>query len=77
MLQKCAYQPATLVPEVYCALLKPDGIMAGHNFLTAEEVQEEGIDWSVCDDGTRHKGAVRGTVEVLVLPKGLTIKVTY
>ena len=63
--------------EAYWPLLKPGGIMAGHDFLSAEEVREEGEDWSVCGDGTRHDGAVRGAVEEFFLPKGLTITVTY
>ena len=34
-------------------------------------------DWSLCSDGTRNEGAVKGAVENFLLPKGLTITVTY
>ena len=51
--------------------------MAGHDYLAAPEVREEGEDWSVCGNGTRHEGAVRGAVEEFFLPKGLTITMTY
>ena len=56
--------------------------MAGHDYLSAEDMREEGMreegeDWSVCGDGMRHEGSVRGAVEEFFLPKGLTITVTY
>ena len=63
--------------EAYWPLLKPGGIMAGHDYLSAEEVQDTGQDWSICGDGTKQEGAVRGAVEEFFLPKGLTITVTY
>jgi len=63
--------------EAYWPLLKPGGIMAGHDYVSAEEVQGKGEDWSICQDGTKHEGAVRGAVEEFFLAKGLTITVTY
>ena len=64
--------------EDYWPLLIPGGIMAGHDYLTAEEVPS-GTIFGPCDDGTPNqgKGAVRGAVEDFMLAKGLTITVTY
>jgi hypothetical protein len=50
--------------------------VAGHAFVKQEEI--EGQDWSsLCMDGTRNPGAVRGAVEDFCLAKGLTISVVY
>jgi Methyltransferase domain len=49
--------------------LKKGGLMAGHDYFTAEEYSEhlgayrkEGDDWTLCVNGTRHTGAVKGAV---------------
>ena len=50
--------------EAYWPLIKPGGIMAEHDFTSAEEVKElTGQDWSICRDRTRRAGAVKGAVE--------------
>ena len=59
--------------EAYWPLLKPGGIMAGHDYHSAEEVPR----WILCQDGTKNMGAVKGAVEDFFLPMGLTITVTY
>ena len=65
--------------QAYWPLLKPGGIMAGHDYLTAAEVpnKQNKQDYSLCQNRTRNKGAVRGAVEEFFLPMGLTITVTY
>ena len=63
--------------KAYWPLLKPGGIMAGHDYVSAEEIKGKGEDWSICADGSKHEGAVRGAVEEFFLTKGLTITVTY
>jgi len=59
---------------MYWPKLKSGGIMAGHDFLYASEVN--GQDWSVCHDGSKQPGAVRGAVEDFAKEKGLEISVT-
>lgn len=59
----------------YWPILKPGGIMAGHDYNENSEVR--GQDWGLCADGTRHDLAVKGAVNDFFLPKGLTITVTY
>jgi len=65
----------------YWPLVAPGGILAGHDYMSSPEVRSIGHkpdnDWSLCSDGTRHEGAVKGAVEEFLLPKGLTITVTY
>ena len=55
--------------------LKPGGILAGHDYLYAE--QESVQDWYLCENGTRHRGAVRGAVEDFAKRHGLSISVTF
>jgi hypothetical protein len=55
--------------------LKPGGILAGHDYLYAE--QERVQDWSLCENGTRHRGAVRGAVEDFAKRHGLSISATF
>lgn len=55
--------------------LKPGGILAGHDYQYAKEV--DGQDWSVCANGTKHPGAVRGAVEDFAKQHGLAISVTF
>lgn len=59
----------------YWPLVRPGGIMAGHDFHTSTEVR--GQDWSLCMDGRRFTGAVKGAVDEFFLPLGLTVTVTY
>lgn len=61
--------------KAYWPLLKPGGIMAGHDYNENSEVK--GQDWGLCQDGTRNEMAVKGAVNDFFLPKGLTITVTY
>lgn len=59
----------------YWPLLKPGGIMAGHDFNSNDEVR--GQDWSLCQDGRIFPQAVKGAVLDFALPRGLTVSVTY
>ena len=61
--------------ELYWPLLKPGGVMAGHDFSEASEVR--GQDWSVCMDGSIHPEAVRGAVIEFSKKHKLAIGVTY
>lgn len=62
--------------ENYWPLIKPGGIMAGHDYNSNNEIR--GQDWGLCGDGiTRNEGAVKGAVNDFFLPKGITISVTY
>ena len=61
--------------EHYWPILKPGGIMAGHDYNENSEVR--GQDWGLCGDGTRNDLAVKGAVNDFFIPKGLTITVTY
>lgn len=60
--------------KAYWPLVKPGGIMAGHDYTENSEVR--GQDWGLCQDGTRNEMAVKGAVNDFFLPKGLTITVT-
>jgi hypothetical protein len=62
--------------KAYWPKVRPGGIMAGHDFIKQEELPG-GQDWSLCMDGTRNSGAVRGAVEEFCVDKGLTISVAY
>ena len=61
--------------EAYWPKLKPNGILAGHDFLNAAEVVQisPDQDWSVCGDGAVNGGAVRGAVEDFAKSNGLTV----
>ncbi len=61
--------------EHYWPLLKPGGVMAGHDYNENNEVR--GQDWGICEDGTRNDRAVKGAVNDFFIPKGLTISVNY
>ena len=60
----------------YWPKVRPGGIMAGHDYITNAELPR-GQDWSICQDGSKHPGAVRGAVEEFMLKRGQTITVTY
>lgn len=61
--------------QAYWPLLKPGGIMAGHDFKSAAEVPNQ--DWSVCHDGTKNPGAVKGAVQDFMTARGVTVSVAY
>lgn len=49
--------------------LKKGGLLAGHDFFTADEYiaylgayRKEGDDWGLCGNGSYHRGAVKGAV---------------
>ena len=61
--------------ESYWQLIRPGGIMAGHDYNSNDEIR--GQHWGLCGDGSRNKAAVKGAVNEFFLPKGLAISVTY
>ncbi|PRW61289.1 Capsular polysaccharide synthesis [Chlorella sorokiniana] len=66
--------------DTYWPKLKSGGILAGHDYLTAGEVSAkpgETQDWSVCLDGSKHEGAVKGAVDEFAAAHGLSIVVVY
>ncbi len=66
--------------EMYWPKLKEGGIMAGHDYLTAQEVDvlsNGSQDWSICEDGTIHEGAVRGAVDEFAKEHQLQVLMTY
>ena len=62
--------------ELYWPVLKAGGIMAGHDFLTAEEARHAlrgksiQYDWALCADGRRNEGGVKQAVMDFVVSKG-------
>ena len=62
--------------EHYWPILKPGGIMAGHDYNDNIEIGTS-QDWGLCQDGTRNEMAVKGAVNDFFVPKGYTISVTY
>jgi|UniRef100_A0A8J9SJD4 hypothetical protein len=65
--------------RAYYPKLRPGGILAGHDFLSAAEIKasDPAQDWSLCMDGTVNAGAVKGAVEQFALDEGLTFSVVY
>jgi predicted O-methyltransferase YrrM len=66
--------------ELYWPKLKKGGIMAGHDYVTAPEAAtiSEGLEnWSICEDGTKHEGAVKGAVTAFAQAHQLQVLVTY
>jgi predicted O-methyltransferase YrrM len=66
--------------EAYWPKLKSGGILAGHDYLDAAEVAARPgntQDWSLCADGSRHAGAVKGAVDEFAAAHGLSVLVTY
>jgi hypothetical protein len=65
--------------ELYWPKLKQGGIMAGHDYMTAEDVAvympEE--DWGICADGSRNNGSVKAAVNQFAASRHLQIVVTY
>jgi hypothetical protein len=62
--------------EAYWPIVKPGGIISGHDYNDNSEIGNK-QDWGLCLDGTRNDMAVKGAVNDFFLPKGLTISVTY
>jgi len=61
-------------------LLKPGGIIAGHDYVTNNDgPRQMGQDWSVNFDGTRDSTgrAVKGAVDDFAAKHGLHISVSY
>lgn len=61
---------------LYWPKVRPGGVMAGHDYLTAPEVPP-GQDWSLCMDGTKKIGAVKGAVDNFAMKNNLQVFVTY
>ena len=64
--------------------LKIGGIMAGDDYLTANEhlylkkgIYDVNDDWGVCADGSKHPGAVKGAVNKFAKSHGLTVFNTW
>jgi hypothetical protein len=63
--------------QLYWPKLKPNGIMAGHDYMTSDDVKAKtDQDWSVCQDGTIRPSAVKGAVNDFVASKQVQLVVT-
>ena len=54
--------------------------MAGHDYWTAQEVDvlsNGSQDWSICEDGTKHEGSVKGAVNDFAKEHQLQVLITY
>ena len=60
----------------YWQKLKAGGIMSGHDYHTADDIPHKS-DWSLCADGSRHKGAVKGAVNWFAESIGKQVLVSY
>ena len=62
----------------YYPKMRRGGIMSGHDYYNTAEVKQldSSQDWSVCGNGTRNEGAVKGAVNDFVKNKNVTIHVT-
>lgn len=65
--------------EMYWPLLKPGGIMAGHDYETGASIKAllPNEDWGLCGNGSRNEGAVVSAVNDFFKRLGLTVTVTY
>lgn len=67
--------------ELYWPLVRPGGIIAGHDYEDAASVaaatQPYVQDWGLCHNGTRHQGAVRAAVDDFFGGMGLQVVATY
>jgi hypothetical protein len=61
--------------ETFYPLLKPNGIMAGHDYLEAKDAT--GQDWTLCATGERHQGAVKGAVDGFTRNHNHQLVITY
>jgi hypothetical protein len=64
--------------EAYYPKLKPGGMFAGHDYLDAREVQLRRPKQSfyLCQNGTKHPGAVKGAVKLFAEARNLKIQET-
>jgi predicted O-methyltransferase YrrM len=64
--------------QMYWPKLRHGGLMAGHDFLTAAQhaAAMPGDDWSLCEDGSVHEGAVKAAVTEFAAEHGLFLYVT-
>lgn len=68
--------------EAYWPKVRPGGILAGHDYITAPEAmavlgQERMEDWSRCEDGREEPRAVKGAVDDFAAKHGLEIVATH
>jgi hypothetical protein len=58
--------------------LRSGGVFAGHDYLTHREVQrlDRGQDWSLCGNGERNEGAVKGAVDEFAAQRGVRVMQT-
>lgn len=65
--------------QTWWKLLKPGGIMAGHDFEDVDDVKKisPSQDWSVCSNGSIRQGAVRGAVNDFFRRENIQVVVTY
>jgi hypothetical protein len=64
--------------SLYWPLIRPGGIMAGHDYENAADVMKKsGQDWALCMNGTRMESAVLGAVNDFFGKEGLQVVVTY
>ena len=61
--------------EAYWPKVKSGGIMSGHDYMSADEV--DGQDWSINYDGTKNNGAVKGAVDHFASINNLQVLVSY
>uniref|UniRef100_A0A383WBA9 O-methyltransferase domain-containing protein n=1 Tax=Tetradesmus obliquus TaxID=3088 RepID=A0A383WBA9_TETOB len=64
--------------QAWWPLIRPGGIMAGHDYENAPDVkQATGQDWALCSNGTLHQGAVQSAVNDFFAAQGVQVVVTY
>ena len=64
--------------SLYWPLIRPGGIMAGHDYENGPDVmRKSGQDWAVCMNGTRVETAVLGAVNDFFEKEGLQVVVAY
>ena len=63
----------------YWPKVRSGGIIAGHDYMSAEETRAlyPSEEWSLCENGTRMEGAVKGAVLKFAEDRNLQIVVTY
>ena len=66
--------------EAFWPKVRDGGVLSGHDYHTAQEIQAINSswgDWSICEDGTIHQGAVKGAVDDFAEEHGLQVLVSY
>jgi|688.fasta_scaffold102751_3 hypothetical protein len=61
--------------QAYWPKIKQGGVISGHDYMSADEVP--GQDWSICYDGTKNVGAVKGAVNDFAALNNLQVLVSY